>query len=1126
MFIQFIHTKSIIPQIRKPTILVILMTALGLNVSSADAFSLVSTTTKTTAISKEINTAGIVTVDKNISLFDPASVFKPEPKSIAVKGTLGIRTPWQTAQGDRFIELAERKVYLRDLLAGSDVDGQLTQLDGKFDLKVPKPGRYAICWSVENISQTCGKYFSVEKEPIYLGEVTVYTEIPFVWGLSLMREERPCWLHDPYFEVDLFTRVELLDTAFNPVASAVKANVSGEYVMGVPKGKRYMLRSSCEKAVYQSQFVVGASWNNVNLPLPNWIPKEEEFAAYLAGRGVVSSPAGETLKVNFDASDKDGHPLKYVWKTLEGSGDVAGSNSAHEEWKLPNTPGRHQVYAMARDGHGGYLIKGLPMQVGVPLAQFSGTVIDEVTRAPIKNAAITMLGAATVTDASGWFSLEVPEITNNPRYSLNINHFSYATASRVHDKSSHGATYELIQAQITQHDPASPIDIVDTTSSGPCGRGNPDNIDPTGKDRRDQINPKKVDPKQHLRVLETLAKRGVKVVTPDEKCEHRGARLQLPARALVYADQSPAAGPISLSMATINPARRAMVGDYRAIDAKNQDMELTSFGALFAEFRDKYGKKINVKKGMEAELTIPISNDLAPDAKSQIDMWSYDEKSGFWLQEQVGKLVNTASGPAYTGPTRHFSTINMDVAGNDPANATCVRFEVGASLSAWNNLVMRAYVPVNGTGVQVKETSLDNAQYHAVYRIPYSAPPAGNTLRVELRGTLPSGEQVVLLEEIIATDLRPKMTGTSLWPAYPYTECGTPIVLEADPVVLPYYGDIAATGRPAFLTGPYGTYLPINGQQTSDDYYAAVDPIPSQRLFLEDWWLKNGFGADGSGGTRASYMNHNDLGFGRDMHCLGDATNYACYVTNYGLPNQSSANADDAVNQNLATQGATVTMEYDATLGDTAVSFFAYNGGTGVAPRINFADLDGLGPKPIPHLCMVCHGGTPSDFNIDNKVHDAVFREFDMPSLKYSGNRSWDFAPAPNTLTPSELANFAVLNDEVAAINSGGKIEDLITDWYNGGGNIPQQLSNAEVPASWSGQENTYRDVYAKACRTCHISRPGIVDSFGSFSFSDYTVCNSPKIMPNAFITYKNFWSDLILVDLYETATGASNCFD
>lgn len=1120
MFSHLIQKNRLVSCTRKPTLRLILAASLGLSASFVHAVSLTLPSINTKIISKEATTTKVVLANNVTTLKEPLSVFKPVLKSVGVKGTLGIHTLKPTGQGDQFIELAERKVYLRDVISGNDVDGQLTQLDGKFDLSAPTAGRYAICWSVENISEACGKYFSVESQPIYLGEVTVFTETPFAWGLSLMHEDRPCWLHDPYFEVNLFTEVELLNTAYNPVANSVKANVSGEYVMGLPKGKRYILRSSCEKAEYQTQFFIGSGWHTIDLPLPNWVPKEEEFAAYLNGRGVLSAPAGEKLDLNFSASDKDGHALKYVWKTLGGSGFVSGSSTANEEWKLPGSPGRHQVYAMSKDGYGGYLIKGLPMQVGVPLAQFSGTVIDEVTRAPVKNANITILGESTATDAKGWFSLEVPEINNDPRYSLNINHFSYATASRVHDKSSRGATYELIRAQITQHDPALAIDVVDKASSGPCGRADYDREDKLDREDKDYV-----DPKQRARALAILKERGVTVVTPDEKCEHRGARLQLPAGALVYADQSPAVGPISLSMATMNPARRAMVGDYRAIDANEKDMELTSFGALFAEFRDKFGKEINVKKGMEAKLTIPVSNELAAYAKADIDMWSYDEKSGFWLQEQVGNLVNTASGPAYIGPTSHFSTINMDVAGNDPANATCVRFEVGASLSAWNNLVMRAYVPVNGSGVQVKETPLDNAQYHAVYRIPYSAPPAGNTLRIELRGTLPSGEQVVLLEEIIATDLRPKMTGNNLWPAYPYSECGTPIVLEADPVVLPYYGDIAATGRPAFLTGPYGTYLPTNGQQTSANYYNAVDPL-NERLVLEDWWVKNNFGVDGSGGTRASYMNHGDLGFGRDMHCLGDSSNYACYVTNYGLPNQNPANADDAVSQNPATQGATVTMEYDASLGNTAVSFYAFNGGTGVAPRINFADLDGLGPKPLPHLCMVCHGGTPTSFNVDSKVHDAVFREFDMPSFKYSGNRSWEFAPAVNTLTPLELANFAVLNNEVAAINSGGKVDDLITSWYNGGGNTPQQLSNAEVPAGWAGQENTYRDVYAKACRTCHISRPGIVDSFASFSFSDYSVCNSPKIMPNAYITYKNFWSDIIMVNLYETATGAVDCFD
>ncbi len=460
-------------------------------------------------------------------------------------------------------------------------------------------------------------------------------------------------------------------------------------------------------------------------------------------------------------------------------------------------------------------------------------------------------------------------------------------------------------------------------------------------------------------------------------------------------------------------------------------------------------------------------------------MWTYDEKSGFWLEEDNASMQYTAGGYVYQGKTKHFSTINMDVAGNDPDFATCVRLEVGDSLSAWSSLVLRAYVTeADSTASQVKETVLDGDQYHAIYRIPYSNPPAGNTLRLELRGELPSGDDVVLLDDIINTDLRPKMTGNNLWPDYPYDECGEPIVLEADPVDLPYYGDIDATGRPAFLTGPYGQYLPEDPVQTSNDYYAAIDPA-NDKLTLGDWWIENGFGADGSGGTRASYLNHNDLGFGRDMHCLGNAADYACYVTNYGLPDQNPANANDAVSQNPATRGATVTMEYHASSGSNAVSFYAYGGGVAGAGRISFADLDGLGPKPIPHLCMVCHGSDSSVLDSNNLVIGAKFREFDLPSFRYSNNRSWDYGQAPDvsgvtTLSPAEFAAFRTLNDEVAAINPGNKIQELINAWYPGASDVPVVPAN---PSGWTAGAPTafetqiYHEVYGKTCRTCHIAR-------------------------------------------------------
>lgn len=1059
----------------------------------------------------DVNRIGIITIS-------PPRIFPPKKsKPVRINATL-VLPLYQPNKTVKTIRLAEREVYLKDDHSKQTVDTGKTQLDGKLNLSAPKSGVYAVCWTVENIANGCSRNFKVDDKTVYLGNLAVRTEAPYAYGDTLMHEARPCWLNDPYFEVDLFTQVSLINTEGKLAANPVKANVSGEYVIGLPRGDRYQLRSQCEKTIYQtSQFIGAGGTHHIPLPLDNHVPDKEELAAFNQGVGIHRAAAGNTIMTRLLTSDKDADQVEIMWKVLDGSGLISESNLHEEKWQLPTTPGMHQIYVMARDGRGGYLIDGLKMQVGVADLNFSGLVVDEVNGLPVAKARVDVLGESTTTNNDGWFNLKVAELNGEQRYPLNINHHQYATYSRILDKSSRGNTYALIQAQVTQHNPQKPIDIVDRRSSGPCGLGDPerDYRKPNGKPNRSKLNQK------------LLEKRNLRLIKPDVECERnrRGARLRLPAGALVYADQTPVAGPVSLSMATLNPSRRTLPGDYRAIDAKNDPVELVSFGALFAEFRDVNGKEVNLKQGVEALLSVPVSDEQASLAKDSIPMWSYEEKTGLWIEEGKGVLDSDANGLVYVGGTRHFSTINMDVAGNDPANATCVRLELGNSLSGWSALTLRAYVPVGGNAVQVKETALDGAQYHAIYRIPYANPSAGNTLRLELRGTLPSGEAVVLLDDIINTDARPKMTGNNLWPPYPYTECGTPIVLQAAPVDLPYYGDINSTGRPAFLTGPYGQYLPVNGVQTSADYYAAIDPL-NTKTTLGDWWIANGFGANGSGGTRASYLNHNDLGFGRDMHCLGNSSDYACHVTNYGLPDQNPANADDAESQNPATQGATVTMEYHQVAGDTDVSFYAYNGGVGTATRIQFADLDGLGPKPIPHLCMVCHGGEDGDFAVDNLVHDAVFREFDLPSFKYSGNRSWDYAPAPNTLTDAELANFATINAEVAAIDPSNKIQTLINGWYRGGGITPAQLDNAHVPAGWTGNENTYRDLYGKTCRTCHIARSGIVDTFNTFSFSDYTVCESPKTMPNAFITYKNFWSDLIRVNLFETATGNANCFD
>jgi hypothetical protein len=483
----------------------------------------------------------------------------------------------------------------------------------------------------------------------------------------------------------------------------------------------------------------------------------------------------------------------------------------------------------------------------------------------------------------------------------------------------------------------------------------------------------------------------------------------------------------------------------------------------------------------------------------------------------------------------------MDVAGFDPAHATCVRVEVGPDFTGWSNLTMRAYVSYGGAPPpKVKETALDNHQYHAIFRIPFHT-GFPNSLRIELRGQTPGGLQQVLLDNIINTDAPPHhaMTTADLWPDPPYTDC-TPVVLTAAPGVVPPYGDIDGFGRPAFLAGPSGAFNPADGDAQATAYYAALD-TPVAKPNLGAWWGANNFdpvtglSADPSF-VQAAYLNHNDLGFGRNMHCVRNGPKLACYVTNYGLPDQNPQNSIDARDQ--VNPGATVAMEYDpGATGSEQVQFFVYGAGaTAASGRLKFADLDGFGPKPVPFLCQTCHGGEPF-LNADHKVDNAHFREFDLPSFRYPGDISWDYGVPISATTPSaaDFQKFGKLNQMVRDSNAGDEIANVINGWYPA--NFNGRPVEPPPPPGWAGHASDYRAVYGTTCRTCHIARsyPDFVSAGGLGRFQDpYVVgkvCGtgpSPRVrvMPNSSITYRNFWAETARVHLYEALVGigADSC--
>jgi hypothetical protein len=447
---------------------------------------------------------------------------------------------------------------------------------------------------------------------------------------------------------------------------------------------------------------------------------------------------------------------------------------------------------------------------------------------------------------------------------------------------------------------------------------------------------------------------------------------------------------------------------------------------------------------------------------------------------------------------------------------------------------------------------LDTSLYHSIRAVPYAP---GNTLRLELKGIYNGVPQVLLDRVIQLGPPRPQMTGPLLFPPDPYVECDDAGMLSPAQGLLPQYGDIDATGRPAFLSGPTGAFNPAAPATAA--YYATVDATgsnPGPRTTLGQWWAANGFnGTTGAslGGVidaSAAYTNYNDLGFGRDMHCLErSGGRLACYVTNYGLPDQSVSNANAAAAHTAGLSGATVTMEYEPSLGDRAVRFYVYGGGAAASPRIDFADLDGLGPKPVPYLCAVCHGGQ-YDPSVDD-VRDARFREFDLPSFVYPSGRTFAADFSANTLLASEISEFAKLNQMVrnaqpligSSFNQPTPIRALIDRWYPGG--FPTALAPVQpaVPTNWQPNVAGYHDVYAPSCRTCHVARDGgspnsfyIFNSAAQFAFTTDAVCGDTslpqpqrrRIMPNAFVTYRNFWAAPGRAQQFEALMNpvASNC--
>jgi cytochrome c5 len=648
-----------------------------------------------------------------------------------------------------------------------------------------------------------------------------------------------------------------------------------------------------------------------------------------------------------------------------------------------------------------------------------------------------------------------------------------------------------------------------------------------------------------------------------------GIKVEIPANALIDPSTNRApSGPVQVALSTVDlTAPNQMPGDYSADDGSGKTFGMESFGAGSIEI-GAGASRYQLKSGENATVTIPVDvTQLAGGAhlEPKIPFLYYNEQKGIWQQDGEALLTGSGASSAYVKKVTHFSTMNADIL---KSGQSCVAVELDPAanftLPLDVEVVLQPSVP-NPNVTQVRHLLVDSTKSNVIYNLPNNSdivltPIIPGTQADGSSGNVPAGVFVV-------NTGGPQTAAVAPPPANPdgtyYAESGgQPTGPCASRVVLSKLGPVTIANGLEYLQGLFFQSTNIDEFNATiateidngvKDYYNNVDPR-KLRNSLNLFKQKNRFGqplGPNEAEYDAQYANSGDLGFGRDMHCRRNASNnppgsfdYACYVTNYGQPpanNPDQQDANDVLDPNKQPD-ATVAMEFSRVenpLGDPiefpdddrAVKFYVYDTKNPDSEPLRKADLDGHGARPVPQLCMVCHGGiaasVPADVNNPAGPKKGAFANrndiismgsnfipFDMHLFNYPAAKS----------KASQQAAFKNLNVNIVrgvanATGTGEAIVEAIdTAFYPG--NSPTQIEDQVIPGWDPGNVNSnrhrfYRDVFARACRTCHASHP-----FGAPSFSNANdfeaeisavqnfVC-SKRVMPHAQRTNNIFWTSL-----------------
>jgi hypothetical protein len=1029
-------------------------------------------------------------------------------------------------------------VHLLNASSGEPSVSVTTDLSGRFTIPV-REGRYRVCWKGLGFSEGCSELsFSIGNENVNIGTVRIglapKNGSTVVYGRVKLGDGTIPRTLEPLANINSFATVELQDQLGLPLQTAYVNNF-GEYLLpNVPAADSIQLVAKvegarAEQAIFPEANLIGSPAHQIDLSFENRAPKITSFVIRnSAGVSVKDSTPGSTLTVKAEAADQDGDAIKYKWYVSPGSGTLSDTVTPETTWKLPSTPGVYTVTSFVFDDKGGYAKKEMQLRADLQGTIFSGTIqcTDGTTGA---GARVEVNGQLTIAGAEGVFYLGV-----NPanRYVFNIRKPGYALLSQIYDSSVVAGHWTLTRAFSTTVDPTQPIQLTESRDERNCP--GPLSLRLDWKNYRRLIQPQWQDGSNN--VVQPFGK--LEVPLPGEEAEANqqfrfcgpGLRLEIPPNSLVDQGGAAPVGNVTVQLSTVDlNSPMQMPGDYTVALPGGDTRVMQSYGAGTVEITSG-NRRFNLRPGAKAKLSIPIDPDqLATGAAlpATIPILFYDEREGVWREDGTAALA----GGFYEAEVTHFSAINADLV---KVNQSCVRI-LSPTLPASYNLEF--IIPQTGGAAPVRRTELINnapPHRHVIYNLPSNVNIVLVPIRVD--NNIPIGTFVV------NTGGAQNPTNPNR-PADPYTACATEVTFTelAIPVPSSQFLQGLFTFEASNLTeltasGAAGTATALNLGQATTNYYNQIDPRGKRRT-LADFKTVNGFGTPSE--IRVVFANSGDLGFGRDMHGAKSGDNVAAYVSNYGIADGNTGNdlqeAIDATQLSSPAPGpfATVAMEYspiesppgnpvefdDA---EKVVKFYVYNSaGTELLPAAN---LDGAGARPIPQLCMVCHGGkypggTTTGVPTFNSRADVKLGSHFVPfDLHF-----FTFAPAMSKASQQaafKLFNQDIVQHEVKALNPGANpnpnpvIEQVINEMYSAPGDQNENF----IVSGWNAQPDErimYRDVLARSCRICHSSysfpnsrfdtAAGFITKLGS---AGLLVCED-AVMPHSKVTHNLFWTSV-----------------